>query len=309
MNLIQQSRYAQAMARSPVTDVLTFISVARERSFTRAAGQLGLTPSAVSHTVSALEKRMGVRLLTRTTRSVTPTEAGERLLMAVGPRFDRIEVGMAEVSALADRPSGTVRITALDFVADTILWPRLSPLLRDYPELRLEINTSYKMTDIAADRFDFGVRAGAQVDKDMVAVRISPDIRRTVVGTPDYFKQHGMPRHPRDLAGHNCVTMRLATRGALFPWEMKKGQESFQVRASGQLTFNNTYQILHAALAGGGLAFTLEPLARPHLATGRLQSALDDWCPTAAGFHLYYPSRRQPSRAQALVVDALRHRS
>jgi DNA-binding transcriptional LysR family regulator len=296
------------MARDSITDVLAFLAVARERSFTRAAETLRVTPSAVSHTVSALEKRLGVRLLNRTTRSVTPTEAGERLLMTVGPRFDRIEAEVAAVSALADSPAGTVRITAIDFVADTILWPKLSPLLLQYPQLRLEISTSYRMTDIAAERFDFGVRAGSQVAKDMVAVRISPDYQRVVVGTPGYLKANGVPQHPDDLARHNCITMRLATRGALFPWELKKGKEEIQFRAAGQLTFNNTYQILESALSGSGLAFTPEPLARAHIAAGRLQRVLDDWSPTAAGFYLYYPSRRQQSRAQALVVDALRHR-
>lgn len=294
--------------RTQMTDVLAFLAVAREGSFTRAAARLGVTPSAASHTVSALEKRLGVRLLVRTTRSVATTEAGERLLRTVAPRFEQIEAEMAAASALAESPSGTVRITALDFVADTILWPRLSPLLRDYPQMRLEIDTSYRMTDIAAERFDFGVRAGSQVDKDMVAVRISPDYRRVVVGAPDYFGRHGIPRHPDELAGHNCITMRLASRGALFPWELKRGGEELQFRATGQLTFNNTCQILNAALSGSGLAFSPELLARPHLAAGRLQSVLEDWCPTAAGFHLYYPSRRQQSRAQALVVQALRHR-
>lgn len=297
------------MARSSITDVLAFLAVAKERSFTKAAAGLGLTPSAVSHTVSALEKRMGVRLLHRTTRSVTPTEAGERLLLKVGPRLAYIEAEISAVSSLADRPSGTVRITAIDFVVDTILWPKLSPLLQQYPELRLEINTNYKMTDIAAERFDFGVRTGSQVAKDMVAVRISPDYRRVIVGTPDYLKKHGIPQHPNELADHNCITMRLVTRGALFPWELKKGAEEFQVRATGQLTFNNTYQILGSALSGCGLAFSPEPLVQPYVASGHLQKVLEDWYPTAAGFYLYYPSRRQQSRAQALVVDALRLRS
>ena len=296
------------MGRNTITDALVFLAVARERSFTRAAKTLGVTPSAVSHTVSALEKRIGVQLLMRTTRSVTPTEAGERLLLSVGPRFDQINAEVDAVSSFADKPSGTVRITAIDFVADTILWPKLSPLLQQNPELRLEINTSYKMTDIAAERFDFGVRTGSQVAKDMVAVRISPDYRRVVVGSPDYLKRHGVPHHPDDLARHNCITMRLATRGALFPWELKSGGAQVQVRASGQFTLNNSYQILEAALAGCGLSFSPEPLARPYIDTGRLQMVLQDWYPTAAGFYLYYPSRRQQSMAQAMIVDALRYR-
>jgi DNA-binding transcriptional LysR family regulator len=297
------------MARNTITDVLTFLAVAKGRSFTRAADGLGLTTSGVSRTVTALEKRLGVRLLVRTTRSVTPTEAGERLLRTVGPRFDQINAEVAAVSALVDTPSGTVRITAIDFVADTILWPKLAPLLLQYPELRLEINTTYKLTDIAADRFDFGVRTGSQVAKDMVALRVSPDYRRAIVGTPGYLREHGIPRHPDDLVNHNCITMRLATRGALFPWELKKGNKQVQVRASGQLTFNNTYQILDSALSGLGLAFSPEPLVQPLVAAGQLQKVMEDWCPRVAGFYLYYPSRRQQSRAQALVIDALRHRN
>jgi len=297
------------MARNTITDVLAFLAVAQERSFTKAAAQLGLTPSAVSHTVSALEQRMGVRLLNRTTRNVTPTEAGERLLRKVGPRFDHIAAEMSALSALADTPTGTVRITAIDVVADTILWPKLAPLLLQHPGLRIEISTSYKMTDIAAERFDFGVRAGSQVAKDMVALRISPDYRRVIVGTPGYLQEHGTPQHPDDLSDHNCITMRLATRSALFPWELKKGNQVREVRASGQLTFNNTYQILRSALSGSGLAFTPEPIAQPHVAAGRLRMVLEDWYPTAAGFYIYYPSNRQQSRAQALVLDALRHRS
>lgn len=297
------------MARDTITDALAFVAVARASSFTRAAAQLGLTPSALSHTVSALEKRMGVQLLKRTTRSVAPTDAGERLLAAIGPRFDRIEAELASVRARAEEPFGTVRITALDFVADLYLWPRLLPLLQLHPQLRLEINTNYKLTDIAADSFDFGVRSGSQVDKDMVAVRISADYRRVIVGTPGYFGRFGRPQHPSELAGHNCIAMRLASRGALFAWELDKGAEPFTAKPSGQLIFDNSCQILGAALAGGGLAFSPEPLARPHIEAGQLQTVLDDWSPSAAGFHLYYSSRRQPSRAQALVVDALRWRS
>lgn len=297
------------MARDSISDVLVFVAVARARSFTRAAETLGVTPSAVSHTMSALEKRLGVRLLTRTTRSVTPTPEGERLLMNVGPRLDSIEAEVAAVSEIADNPIGTVRITAIDFVANTILWPKLAPLLQQHPQLRLEISNSYKLVDIAAERFDFGVRTGSDVAKDMIAVRISPDYQRVIVGTPAYFKAYGVPTHPDDLAGHNCITMRLSTHGGIFPWELKKRQKAIQVRASGQWVFNNSYQILESALSGSGLAFTPEPLVREHLLAGHLQQVLDDWSPTSAGFYLYYPSRRQQSRAQALVVDALRHRT
>jgi DNA-binding transcriptional LysR family regulator len=297
------------MARDTISDVLAFLAVAKERSFTRAAAKLGVSQSALSHTVRGLEERMGVRLLTRTTRSVSPTDAGERLLQTVAPRFEEIEAELAAVSELRDKPAGSVRITAIDFVADTILWPKLSPLLLQYPDIRIEISTSYKMTDIAAERYDLGVRSGSQVAKDMVAVRISPDYRRVIVGSPSYFKMHAPPMTPDDLMRHNCITMRLATSGGLYAWELKKGARELQVRVGGQLTFNNTYQILHAALSGSGLAFTPEPLAQAHVAQGSLQMVLEDWYPTSPGFHLYYPSRRQQSRALALVVDALRYRT
>jgi DNA-binding transcriptional LysR family regulator len=297
------------MPRDNISDLIAFLEVARERSFTRAAARLGVSQSALSHTVRALETRMGVRLLTRTTRSVSPTEAGERLLQTVGPRFEAIEAEVAAVSELRERPAGTIRITSTDIVTDTILWPRLAPLLQQYPDIKLEISTSYKLADIAADGYDLGVRSGSQVAKDMVAVRISPDYRRVVVGSPSYFAAHGAPATPDELLRHNCVTMRLATSGGLHPWNFEKDGHELQLRVRGQLTFNNTYQILNAALAGGGLAFSPEPLAREHVAAGRLRMVLEDWYPTEPGFHLYYPSRRQQSRALVLAIEALRHRA
>jgi DNA-binding transcriptional LysR family regulator len=297
------------MARNNISSLLALVAVAREGSFTRAAASFGVSQSALSHSISGLEAKMGVRLLTRTTRSVTPTEAGQRLLDTVRPNFEEIEAELAAIGELRDKPSGTIRITSTDFVTDSILWPRLAPLLQQYPDLKIEITTSYKMVDIAAEGYDFGVRSGSQVAKDMVAARISPDYRRVIVGSPAYFKRHAPPKTPEDLMGHNCITMRLATSGGLYAWELKKGRRDLQLRVGGQQTFNNTYQILHAAIAGSGLAFTPEPLAQPHIAAGRLRTVLDDWCPTSPGFHLYYPSRRQPSRALTLVVDALRHRA
>jgi DNA-binding transcriptional LysR family regulator len=295
------------MPRDPLTRLSAFVAVAQARSFTRGAERLGVTPSAASHAVRALESQTGVRLLNRTTRSVTPTAAGERLLQLVAPLFAEIEAEVAAVSALRDRPAGTIRITALDFVAETILWPRLWPLLQRYPEIRLEINASYRMTDIVAERYDFGVRAGAQVAQDMVAVRISPDYRRAVVGAPAYFERRPPPASPSDLLQHDCITMRLATSGARFPWELqRKGGRAQILRVAGQYTFDNTQQILAAALDGRGLAFTPEPLAQPHIAAGRLQAVLQPWWSAAPGFYLYYPSRRQASKAQALVIDALR---
>jgi DNA-binding transcriptional LysR family regulator len=294
------------MARDTISDVLSFLEVAKQRSFTRAAEKLEVTPSALSHTVRALETRMGVRLLNRTTRSVAPTEAGQRLLDTLTPQFEEIEAEVAAVSELREKPAGTIRITALDFVADTLLWPRLAPLLLRYPDLRIEINTNYALADIAAERFDLGVRTGSDVAKDMVAARISPDYRRLIVGAPSYFKTHGIPQTPEDLAQHNCITMRLTTGGGLYAWHLVRDGAELQLRVSGQCVFNNSYQILGAALAGSGLAFTLEPLARAHVAAGQLQTVMDEWCPTMPGFHLYYPSRRQQSRALALVIEALR---
>lgn len=298
-----------AMSRDSISSLLAFVAVARERSFTRAALQLGVTQSALSHGVSALEGKLGVRLLTRSTRSVVPTEVGERLIRSVAPNFSEIEAELAAVSALRDQPSGTIRITSTDFVTDTILWPRLSPLLQQYPDLRIEITTNYRLVDIAAERYDFGVRPGSDVAKDMVAARLAPDYRRVIVGSPAYFKTCALPSEPQDLLAHNCITMRLASSGGLYAWGLKKGRRALQMRVGGQLTFNNSYQILQAALNGNGLAFTPEPLAQPHVAAGRLRMVLEDWYPVSPGFHLYYPSRRQSSRASLLVLDALRHRS
>jgi DNA-binding transcriptional LysR family regulator len=297
------------MARDNISSLLALVAVARERSFTRAAVELGVSPSALSHTISGLEARMGVRLLARTTRSVTPTEAGARLLQTVVPNLQEIDVELAAIAAQREVPSGTIRITSTDFLVDTLLWPRLSPLLKQYPDIRMEISTSYRLTDIVAERYDFGVRSGSDVAKDMIAVRIYPDYRRVIVGSPAYFKTHAAPSTPEDLLGHNCITMRLASSGGRYAWELKKGRRALQMRLGGQLTFNNTYQILNAALSGVGLAFTPEPLAQEHVAAGRLRMVLEDWYPTSPGFYLYYPSRRQPSLAQTLVVDALRYRA
>lgn len=296
------------MARAEIDDVLAFLAVAREGSFTKAAARMGVTQSALSHTVRALEARMGVRLLHRTTRSVAPTEAGQRLVAGVAPRIEQIEEELRGLRALSQKPSGTIRITAIDWVADTLLWPRLSEVLRQYPEVRVEISTSYRLADIVAERFDLGVRSGSQVAKDMIAVRLSADYRRLVVGSPAYFERHPPPRTPQDLARHNCITLRLSTKGSIYPWELRRGKEEFQLRAEGQLTFNNSRQILRAAIDGCGLAFTPEPLARPWVESGALVSVLPDWQPVSPGFHLYYTSRRQPSRAFSLVLDALRYR-
>ncbi|HEY2020394.1 LysR family transcriptional regulator [Paraburkholderia sp.] len=294
------------MLRENITDLLAFIAVAQEGSFTRAAAKLGLTQSALSHTLRALEARMGVRLLNRTTRSVAPTAAGQRLLETITPRLDEIEIELAAVVETREKPAGTIRITATDYAVDTVLWPRLSRILPDYPDLNVEFVVDYGLSDIVADRFDIGVRWGDQVAKDMIAVRIGPDVRLAIVGSPGYLSQHPVPRQPKDLLRHNCITLRLPTRGGLYAWELKKGKKDIQVRVDGQLTFNGTYQMLNAAIDGAGLAFIPEDLAQPHVAAGRLRYVLEDWFPTFPGLHIFYPARREFSRALAVVVDALR---
>ena len=297
------------MPRQVINDLIAFLAVARERSFTRAAAKLGVSQSALSHTIRGLETRLGLRLLTRTTRSVSPTEAGERLLQTVGPRFEEIEAELEALSELREKPAGTIRITATDHSADTILWPRLAKFLPEYPDIKVEITIDYGFTDIVAQRYDAGVRSGEQVAKDMIAVRIGPDMRMAVVGAPSYFAKRPPPKKPQDLTDHNCINLRLATHGGLYAWEFQKGDRELKVRVEGQLVFNNTFQMLNAALDGFGLAYVPDDLAQPHLAKGRLKRVLEEWCPPYSGYHLYYPSRRQSSPAFTLLVDALRYRS
>src|SRR5437870_5518011 len=297
------------MQREHFNDLIAFLAVARERSFTRAAAKLGVSQSALSHAISGLEARLGLRLLTRTTRSVSPTEAGERLLLTVGHRFEEIEAELEALTELREKPAGTIRITAIDYVADTILWPKLVKFLPEYPDIKVEITVDYGLTDIVAQRYDAGVRSGEQVAKDMIAVRIGPDMRMAVVGAPSYFAKRSPPKKPQDLTDHNCISLRLPTYGGLYAWEFEKGGRELKVRVEGQLVLNGTMQMLNAALAGFGLAYLPEDLAQPHLAKGLLKRVLEDWCPTYSGYHLYYPSRRQPSAAFALLVDALRYRT
>jgi DNA-binding transcriptional LysR family regulator len=295
------------MARENFNDLLAFIAVAREGSFTKAAAQLGISQSALSHAVRGLEERLGIRLLTRTTRSVSPTEAGERLLVTVAPRFEEIEAGLAMLSDLRDKPAGTIRITASDHAADAIVLPKIAPLLRQYPDIKVEISTDYRMIDIVEHRFDAGVRLGEQVAKDMIAVRIGPDVRMAVVGAPSYFETRSPPKTPLDLTHHDCINLRLPTHGGLYAWELKKGKRELNVRVEGQLVFNSPLQMLSATLDGLGLAFMLEDRVTEHIARGRLKRVLDDWCPPFPGYYLYYPSRRQSLPAFALVVDTLRY--
>jgi DNA-binding transcriptional LysR family regulator len=296
------------MARQNINDLLAFLAVAKERSFTRAAAKLGVSQSALSHTIRGLEERLKLRLLTRTTRSVSPTEAGERLLRTVGPRLQEIDAELEALSELREKPAGTIRITAMEFAADTILLPKLAKLLREYPDIKVEIIIDYGLTDIVTQRYDAGVRSGEQVAKDMIAVRIGPDMRMSVVGAPSYFKRRPEPKKPQDLIGHKCINLRLPTHGGLYAWEFEKGGRELKVRVEGQLTFNGTIPILNAAIDGVGLAYVPEGMAQPHIAKGRLKRVLADWCPPFTGYHLWYPSRRQSSAAFALLVDALRYR-
>lgn len=295
------------MKRTDVNDLLAFLAVARARSFTRAAARLGVSASAVSHTLSALEKRVGVRLLTRTTRSVALTEAGERLLERVGPQFDTIDAELAALRDSRERPAGTIRISTGEHPAEAIIVPRLEPLLRAYPEIKVELTIDYALIDIVSERFDAGVRVGEQVARDMIAVRIGPDLRMAVVGSPDYFARHERPRHPRDLARHNCIGLRSATHGGIFPWEFEKRGRTINVRVEGQWIVNTLALRVEAALAGAGLAYVPVDSVAAHLEAGRLVGVLADWCAPFAGYHLYYPSRRQPTPAFVMVVDALRY--
>jgi DNA-binding transcriptional LysR family regulator len=295
------------MPRTNLDDIVAFLAVARERSFTRAAAQLGVSQSALSQTVRGFEGRLGIRLLTRTTRSVAPTEAGERLLRSAGPRLEEVEAELAALSELRDRPSGTIRITAHDHAVRSVLWPGLAKLLPDYPDIKVEVVIDYGLTDIVAERFDAGIRSGEMVARDMIAVRIGPDMRSAVVGAPSYFAKRTKPKTPQDLTSHNCTNLRLPTHGGLYAWEFEKGGRELRVRVEGQFVFNGTGPMLDAAMAGFGLAYVPEDSVTAELADGRLIRALADWCPPYPGYHLYYPSRRQPTPAFALLVDALRY--
>lgn len=285
-----------------------FATVARERSFTRAAAKLGVSQSALSQSVKTLEERVGMRLLTRTTRSVAPTEVGERLLRMVAPRFDEIELEMAALSELRDKPTGTIRITAGEHPASTVLQEGLGRFLPHYPDINVEVIVDYGLANIVADGFDAGIRLGEQVAKDMVAVCIGPDMRMAVVGAPAYFARHPVPQTPAELTEHNCINLRLPTYGGLFAWEFEKEGRELNVRVEGQLVFNNGGQRLLSALQGLGLAYMPEDQALEHIAEGRLVRVLGDWCEPFPGYHLYYPSRRHHSPAFAIMVEALRYR-
>jgi DNA-binding transcriptional LysR family regulator len=296
------------MNRQHLAELSAFLTVARERSFTRAAAQLGVTPSALSHGMRALEERLGLRLLNRTTRSVTPTEAGERLLLSVGPRLDEIEAEVAALSELRDRPAGTVRISADESSMTAVLWPALRRVLRDYPEIHVEIDTDYTLTDIVAGRFDAGVRFGDLVARDMIAVPIGPPARMLAVASPDYFARRGRPDTLEALTRHDCINLRLPTYGGLYAWEFTQAGHDVRVRVEGQLTFSSILPILQAALDGFGIACLPLSQVEPHLESGALEAVLTELSPSFPGYHLYYPSRRQPTPAFATIVEALRYR-
>ncbi|MFS2111095.1 LysR family transcriptional regulator [Sphingomonas sp. Sphisp140] len=297
------------MNRQDLADLSAFVAVAREKSFTRAAARLGITPSALSHCMRALEERLGVRLLNRTTRSVTPTEAGERMLRSVAFHLDEIETHVAALNDLRERPAGNIRITADEFSLRTVLWPRLRGVLAEHPDIKVEIEADYRLTDIVAEKFDAGVRLGESIDKDMIAVPIGPPVRMLAVATPDYFARRGRPRVPQDLAEHCCINLRLPTYGGLYAWEFERNGRAQRVRVDGQLTFNTIYQCRDAALDGFGIAYLMVDLIRAQLEDDTLEAVLEEWSPPFEGYHLFYPSRRQPTPAFAAIVEALRYRA
>ena len=295
------------MARRNLNDLQNFVVVAREGSFTRAAALLGLTQSALSQSIRNLEARLGIRLLTRTTRSVSPTQAGDRLLQTVGLRFDEIEAELDALTALRDKPAGVVRITCGDHVLRNTILPRLMPVLREYPEVQVEFDMNYGFRDIVADRFDAGVRLGESIDKDMIAMPIGPPLRMAAVASPAYLAGRALPKKPQDLLSHTCINLRLPTYGGLYAWEFERRGRPMNVHVEGQLTFNNSPPIVQAALDGMGVGFLPEEELTPHIDEGRLVRLLEDWCPFFPGYYLYYPSRRQPSPAFTLVLEALRY--
>lgn len=296
------------MPQENFNNLAAFVMVAKERSFTKAAAKLGVSQSALSQTIKLLEAHLGLPLLTRNTRSVKPTEAGERLLGTLAPRFAEMEQEIAGLSAMREKPAGTIRITAGEHPAVTVLQPALRRFLPEYPDVHVEVIVDYGLTDIVAQGYDAGVRLGEQVARDMIAVRIGPDMRMAVVGSPAYFERHPVPQIPQDLTQHNCINFRLPTYGGLFPWEFEKAGRELKVRVDGQLVFNNITMRLDAALGGLGLAYLPEDQALPYLTDGRLIRVLQDWCEPFPGYHLYYTSRRYPSPAFALLVDALKYR-
>lgn len=296
------------MDREKFSDLIAFIAIAQERSFTRAAARLGVSQSAVSHALRRLEERLGVRLMTRSTRSVSPTDAGLRLLQTVEPRFDEVDMALDQVSEFRDKPAGTIRISAGEHAVRAVLWPRLQEFTRQYPDIKLEIIAENGFVDIVAERYDAGVRLGEQLAKDMIAVRIGPDWRMAIVGTPSYFSDRALPVSPADLTDHICINLRLPTHGGYYAWEFEQDGKRLDVRVDGQLAFSSSATILSAALGSAGLACIPEDLAQPHIEAGTLVRVLTSWMPTFDGYHLYYPSRRHPTPAFSRLIEALRFR-
>ncbi len=296
------------MMRDNLNDLVGFIAVAREGSFTKAAAKLGISQSALSHSISGLEQKIGVRLLARSTRSVSPTEAGTRLLDTIGPRMDEIEQELSIIGELSGRPSGTIRITAGEHPAMSIVNAKLLPILHNFPEINVELTIENRLIDIVAERYDMGIRLGESIPKDMIAVRISPEIRLVVVAHPDYFKTHGVPSTPDELKHHNCINFRLPTHGGLYAWEFEKEHQQFSVKVRGQLVFNSNSMILEAALAGLGVAFLPCSMVKKYVDSGQLQTELLEWSPPFPGYYLYYPNRKQPTSAFTTIVDALRYK-
>ncbi|MCX5568176.1 LysR family transcriptional regulator [Kaistia nematophila] len=296
------------MAREDFNDYLAFLAVAQERSFTKAAAKLGVSQSTLSHIIRRLEERLGLRLLMRTTRSVAPTEVGEKLMSSLQPRIEEIEADITSLLLLRDTPAGTVRLTVSDNGIHECVWPKLAPVLKNYPDLKVELAQENALVNVVEGRYDGGVRLGESVEKDMISVRIGPDWRLVVVGSPDYLAKAGVPQHPSELVNHQCINMRHPGSGTIYAWELEKDGQAIRVRTDGQLTFNSVYPMFAAVADGYGLAFLQETLVAEGVKEGRYQIVLDDWCPFFAGYHLYYPSRRQMSSAMAVVVNALRHR-
>jgi DNA-binding transcriptional LysR family regulator len=295
------------MPRRSVDDLLSFIEVARELSFTRAAAKLGVSPSALSHSMRGLEERLGLRLLTRSTRSVALTAAGARLLESIGPRLDEIDAELASLGELRDKPAGTIRVTVDEHGFNSALWPALRTMLPNHPGIKVEVAIENGFTDIVAQRFDAGVRLGGSVAKDMIAMPIGPQLRMVTVAARAYLKNKPLPRKPQDLTEHRCINLRLATRGGIYAWEFEKRGRELRVRVDGQFIVNGIAPMLVATLDGCGVGYLPLDLVQPHIDTGELVQLLSDWTPPFAGYHLYYPSRRQPTAAFKVLLEALRY--
>ncbi|MDN3488649.1 MULTISPECIES: LysR family transcriptional regulator [Gammaproteobacteria] len=291
-----------------IDDIQAFLAVAEDESFTKAAAKIGITPSALSHRMKSLEERLGLRLLTRTTRNVSPTEAGERLITSLSPLFEMINQEVEALGELRDKPSGTIRISCTDDQIELCLRPKLAQFLENFPDVTIELYVDYGFTNVVTDRFDAGIRLGESINQDMIALPIGPDIRLVVVGSPNYFNQHGEPKTPYELPEHSCIDIRHRPEGSVYAWEFEKDGKEFTVKGKGHIVFNSIIHVLNAAVDGIGLGFVPEELARPYLNDGRLKSILTDWTPYFPGFHLYYPNRRQSSPAFLAFVEAFKHK-